>query len=110
MAKLSDLMNMEASVTVAFQGIPVTAHYNPALLTIEFFERVQALQDTKDDETTEQHLVVTLVKMMITRWDLTDDDGTPLPIDEATLRKLPMALLNELITTIQEGVSVPKAS
>lgn len=51
-----------------------------------------------------------LLTPILVKWDLLDDDGTPLPIDRTGLHKLPLEFVGELITVLTTNSEIDEDS
>ena len=96
MGRFSDLQNLTPTVTVRFElpgcdPIEFTVTYR---LNVLARKRLQGIME-KDD-------FVDQLLDLIERWDLEDDDGTPVPVTKETLEELPMPVLMSIFDAIIE--------
>src|SRR5262245_9702231 len=111
--KLSDIASKTSELAVDIDGVG-TLHvqyrtngytYGTAL------DSKTQLAKARTEEDKEKIITKALISL-IQGWDLEEDDGSPSPIDEATIAKLPMpivgAIFEELIKTMA-SVHVPEA-
>lgn len=92
MPTIAELVSESRTVQIG----PVTVDYNPQALTVA---RVEELAELDQSSVNVAH-VRNVLGDLIVSWDLTDDDGTPLPPNAETLAKLPWAFLDLLATAL----------
>ena len=102
--KLSPLTATTRQIDVDYYGSAVAVTYRPGVLTPDEDDRIQAAREAN---TLTDALIDLLMRMLVT-WDVEGDDGKPLPIEAATLRVLPNALLLKIMAAVQEDM-VPNA-
>lgn len=102
--KLSDLRANVRRLDVDYFGSTVSITYRPGELTPETED---ALREAREQNRTTDALIELMVRALV-GWDVTDDDGEPLPIAAETLRPFPTALLLHIMAAIQDDM-VPNA-
>lgn len=99
MPKISSLLAETVTIPVPDLGLTVT--YRPGLLTPEMHDKtIDWLAEKRQPAAAARNLAVTLVS-----WDLTDDDGKPYPTDEKALRKLPVRIIFDVFSAIQDDLN-----
>lgn len=99
---LSDLQRDERELDVQIGEATLHIVYRPSGITPVVEEE---LRQAQRDERTGGMLAGLLVSILVS-WDLLPEpDAEPLPIDEETLRELPMRFLAQLVTAIGEDSS-----
>lgn len=106
MPALKNLIEKSATVAIEFMDETLTVTYNPAMLTTRFYRTIEVMQKGKDNEKT----VIDMVKLLVQKWDLTDDDGKMVPVTTEVLQQLPMTVLNDIILKITQGLKAPNES
>lgn len=101
MATLKDLYKRNISLPVTYRGEKFRIHYDPADLTNEWVARLD--ERDKEDEEVERSFVEDVVR----GWDVTDDDGAPVPLDKATIDKLPLDVLTAIMDAVREDLADP---
>lgn len=95
---LSQLSAKCARVDVSVMGETLSVEYRPERYTLG---TVTAIQGLTGNDQVEQ--LVAILKDLIAGWDITDD-GTALIVSEASLRRLPMLILNGILRAIASDV------
>jgi len=100
--KLSHLCETERTVTVRFEDTEetLTVSYRPMGFTPLTEER---LQECQEQGRIGRGLVSLLLDCLV-GWDLLDDKGKPLAIDNDTLQSLPLNLLARIVSAIGEDM------
>jgi hypothetical protein len=98
--KLSELAAPVQRLTVDYYGSPVRIGYRPGVMTP--LEEEKLAEARKAGETTDA--LVELMARLMVEWDVTDDDGAPLPITPETLMPFPSALLLRIMSAVQEDM------
>jgi len=88
------------TVTMAVGEDVVTLTYRPSGITPETEDRLEAFVK---EQKVGQSMIALLLDTLVS-WDITDDKGKTLPINDAQLRKLPLALLGQMVRTITEDM------
>lgn len=97
--ELSKAVGKQAQdLEVVYGGEVLKFKYNPNVMTPKFIKELKTT-DTDDVDALGRFVAKTVLE-----WDLVDN-GTPLPIDEETCAKLPIALLNEIVVKCNEALS-----
>ncbi len=98
--RLSELMRDTRTVTLAVGEESLTVSYRPGGITPETEDRLEAFAQNQKVGAS----MIALLLDTLTGWDITDDKGKTLPVTEAQLRKLPLALLGQLVRAITEDM------
>lgn len=94
--KLSEITDKRVDCAIAFGQETLNVVYNPAFLT-------PAREQQMADETESQQ-VAELIVGTVLEWDLTDDDGTPIPLTIEAVKDLPVILLGRIFSAIGDHV------
>lgn len=89
-----------ARVAIEVDGETLNVLYRPSGLT-------PAVQETLRELVQEQRAgmsLVTVLRGTLVEWDLLDEEGKPLPTDEATLQELPIVFLAQVAEAISEDM------
>ena len=86
------------TVPVAFEGGMLTVRMNPHRLTRAFLDRIG------DEGTTEAEFYGP--NAVVTGWDLQDEDGQPIPLNDEGLAQVPMFVRRAVATAVL-GATVP---
>ena len=65
--------------------------------TVGFLKRIQALDES------DLPAFADMFFSLVTGWDLTDDDGTPLPLDQSTIESLRIETFVAIVKRINES-------
>lgn len=95
---LATLHAKSARVDVAVMDETLSVEYRPERYTLGTVHAIQGL--TGKDQVDQ---LVAILKDLIAGWDITDD-GTALIVSEASLRRLPMLVLNGILRAIASDV------
>jgi hypothetical protein len=102
------------NITKAF-GLDETqnhsAEYNGVKFSFEAKKHTRTprfMQRCVDSERGNPEQLPKALSEVLTAWDITRDDGSPWPITEAELSRLPMPFLNVIVNTIIEAWPVNK--
>lgn len=98
--RLSELMRDTRTLTLTVGEDTLTVTYRPGGITPETEDRLESLAQ---EQRVGQSLIALLLDTL-TGWDITDDKGKALPVTEAQLRRLPLALLGQLVRAITEDM------
>jgi hypothetical protein len=102
--KISDLFKSQVSSKFDFNGKTIEISYNPNYLTPLTAAELQGLADKGDHV----EFLVKGLSGQIVEWDLADDNGKILPIEEKTLKRFPLVFLAALQTHLNGEVSPKK--
>lgn len=103
--RLSEIFNEKKEVAVDVgDGKFFNITYQPQMITPEALARFGALQNVSPDSVNvgiEQLALITdvsdaligMISQCVSAWDLTYDDGTPIPLDRQHLRTVPLSIL-----------------
>jgi hypothetical protein len=93
-----------AGVTPAFPigDGDITFHYSRPS-PVYFDEMSKTLKSVKAEDQTLSNTLAAQLIPLITEWDYNDDDGKPLPINEANLLTLPTGILKQCAEYIMEA-------
>ncbi len=97
MARLSELMKEEREITFEHGGESMTIVYKPAKITANWQRKMRSIseQPAYAGEAAAAALADVLV-----RWDLLEDDDTPVEISANRLRRIPMSVLGVILRVI----------
>lgn len=105
MPELSALTKLRTIPIKLDGGEVLNVTYDPGSYNQEWQEALEDIQARRKDEDADARELNDefLARMceVLKGWDLLDD-GQPLPINVATLRRIPQALLNDVFTTVIE--------
>lgn len=101
MPKLNEVLAAAKEATIDANGVPVDIVYDPNVYTpeaeAEWMEAEKLGQSPGD-------LAADFLSRLLSRWDMQEDDGSPMPITSARLRKLPFAFLMQIMDGISEDL------
>lgn len=99
--KVSALALTERKVAVRVGPQPedvVEVTYRPGALTLQVADDLREAQfNPLGDVEVVGHTLLTIIE----KWDLMDDDGTPYPVSEESIKKLPIEFLGRIFNAIQ---------
>jgi hypothetical protein len=99
MAKISHLLKDKRPLAIDLgEGETLNVVYRPGVLT-------PARHDEAIDLVEQQRVGAALAKSLslsLVSWDLTGEEGEPYPVDEDTLRELPVRFLDMVFSAIQD--------
>jgi len=98
--RIGKLSANTATVAVEIDGETLNVVYRPSGLTPETEDR---LQEMVKEQRGGASLIVLLREILVS-WDLLDDNDQPLPVDERTLRGLPITLLSRVAEAISDDM------
>ena len=112
--RMSDVLKETRTETFEYSGEQVTVEFRQNALTPQFSEMVLRFTELENEEGTgrlrlESELSGELVEALVwlmTEWDVLGDNGKPLPITKANLRRLPTSFLFALLAALL-GVNRP---
>lgn len=107
--KLSQLVDYRRSVTIPVGGGTITLGYNPAGVTPRMFATIEVLQESPDNPRIVSMAMAEMLSQMATNWDVTDDDGAPLPLTTDALMDVPIQILSKMCEAIFAEIAVPNA-
>lgn len=82
------------------------ASYTPAQLSKMRAESEAAAEN--DEDAALSRMVDTMLQLLVS-WDLTEDDGTEIPLTREALQHVPLNLFNEVISAVGEDQQAGKA-
>lgn len=96
--RLSDLTKRERTVAVPFDGVdaPLNVTYRPDKWT----PAAEAHYRSFYTDMKPGHALAAYVAGRVTSWDLVGDDGAPIPLTEAALADVDMAVLDKVVMAI----------
>jgi hypothetical protein len=103
MPKVSSYTKKTRELTIPFEDDddePLHVTYRPRGLTTRILAQVHAAQK---DENVASMLYAT-VPSVLESWDLTNEDGVPIPITEDDLADLPSTLLLHVLNAVSEDI------
>lgn len=92
------------AITVLFGGETVNVTFDRNAMTQRWMKQLQQGIKNEDVETAAKSLAD-----LITDWDITNDDGTPLPTTADTLAGLPLPFLHAIDEAIGEAGTISSA-
>lgn len=90
--KLSQVQAGVKALEMPVEGETLKLVYRTGKVTPEALDRVEAIQSIDD--------IVALLLDWLAEWDLEDDEGRRLPVNEETLRALPLPFLRQVFRFI----------
>jgi hypothetical protein len=105
MVRLSQLVEERRELTIPVGGGTIHLGYTPSGVT----PRMMAMADEAQRGTVSVEQLCTVIAPMLLDWDVTDDEGAPLPLTAGGLQDVPLAILVRVMTAIGEDIAVPKA-
>lgn len=104
---LAQLLARKATVTVDYAGETVAVDYRPHALTAEVQARLQAASDAAaEDATGALEALLDVLPMLVDGWDVTEG-GVTLPVDRATLRRVPLQFLGAIAAAVTQEIADP---
>lgn len=113
--RLSDVMKESRKAEFEFSGETVTVEFRQNAVTPQFsemilrFTELDALEDKQESFRAETALTTDLVEALVwlvLAWDVLGDNGKPIPITKANLRRLPNQFLYAVLSGIL-GINRP---
>jgi hypothetical protein len=103
--KMSEMTGRTKVLEVKWDGETVDVSYFPNVVTPELLEQVDeaAKRDNLD-------ILGVMLEPVLEWWDVLLDDGTRLPTDAATIKKVPMSFLTAVQDAITEAQRPPAES
>lgn len=95
---LAQLQSKSARVNVQVAGETIVVDYRPERYTLG---TIHAIQNLAGEDQVDK--LVEILEDLLVAWDITDD-GTALIISEASLRRMPMLILNAILRGIAGDV------
>lgn len=99
--RISEALGERLPLAVQFpsSGSVLNVVYTPAAYTVAELEELQkAERDTSR--------IIKSVQDVVLEWDLTDDDGQPVPLTTEALRHVPTSIFMQIIRAVNEDQSV----
>ena len=96
--RLSDLRKGTKTIPVTFGGETLNVTFSGHKVTPDFLDKMADANSRP----------VYIVANLVTAWDLADDDGLPVALDEKTLGTLPLPFLDEVGAAMLANLN-PKA-
>lgn len=102
---LNDMLDRTKVITVKWDGEEVEVSYFVNRMTPDLMERVEiaSREDNLD-------VLGVMLEPILDWWDILEADGSRLPTDSATIKRIPMSFLNALQEAIQEEQNPPESS
>jgi hypothetical protein len=103
MPKVSSYTSKTRRLVIPFEeddDEPLTVVYRPRGLKTETLTQLQAAKATEQFD----QLVCVQIIALVESWDLTDEDGTPVPITPESLAAIPVTLLSHVFDKINEDI------
>ena len=101
--RLSDLAAKTRTVTVDFEGTPIEVTYLPGRMTMATQQRLQKSTELPAGKANRE--LATILAELVAGWDVTDDNGAPLPVTEELVRQLPLRFVTALTTELFEDIN-----
>ncbi len=98
--RISHLSKDRRSIVIPVGDEALNIVYRPGGLTPETEDRLHELTEEQRGGAA----LVAFLRDLIVSWDLLDDQGKPLPVDETTLRLLPTGFLSMMVQTIVDDM------
>lgn len=89
------------ALSIAVGDDSVRVEYRPGAITQTLVDEIAKAE--------EQRPLMTFLVAVLAQWDVLDDDGQALPINEVVLADLPLEFLRLVRDAILEDLNVPKA-
>ncbi len=102
MPRLGQIVEATKRLVVTFGDVELKLQYRPSAVTPRLQKAIAQAQIEGDLDA----LVLDPICRLIASWDLTDDDGSLIPIEPEALSDLPAAILKDLMTAIGEDMAV----
>ena len=103
--RVSKLRDETRSVAVKVEDETLTVEYRPNAYTPKLEQ--EAAQVSGDQA---GPVLLTMLVPVIAGWDLVDDAGAMIPIDEANLAELPVSLLVTVLKAVGDDMNPQRAS
>jgi hypothetical protein len=107
--KLSQLVENRRTVTIPIGSGEITLGYNPAGVTPRMFAMIEEVQQEADNARVVTMTMARMLTQMVTDWDVTDDDGEPLPLTAAAMMDVPIQILSRICEVIFAEIAVPNS-
>ncbi len=104
MIKLSAMRGDVRTATVKIGGDEMTISYLPNAYT----PRLEADAAQAQGGQQAGPVLITILREVLTAWEITDDKGRMLPIDDKTLAEIPMPVLTDMLRVIGEDMNPQK--
>ena len=98
--KVSDLAKKEKELVIRVGDGPtdlVHVVYRPGALTLEVSDQVKEIMETGF----EHEVALAMLKAMVVKWDLEDEDEKELPVNEQTIKQVPLEFLGMILRGIE---------
>ena len=103
MPRMAEMIPEYATIGVPIGDETLTVVYRPHAMTL----KVHHLLATAPAATDLRASLLGPLVALLHSWDLTDDDGAPIPIDADTLVGLPLPFLTAILTAIGVSMAPP---
>lgn len=94
--RLSQIKNKRVDIAIDFMGEVLNVTYDPTFLTPTVEDEIDAAQSSEQ--------MSKIIKGMVTKWDLVDDEGNMIPLTEDSLKTVPTIILAHVMTKVSEDV------
>ena len=95
--RISALLEKEATTDVVWDGDTIEITFRPAAFTGGFLVDLTVQMMTNQEET----FLANWLSETLTGWNLADDDDKLLPVDQATMTRIPRSLLMAFVKAIR---------
>jgi hypothetical protein len=94
--RLSDIQKKRVSLAIDFMDEVLNVTYDPSFLTPE--------REQEIDSATDSEQMSKLIAGLVTSWDLVDDEGTAIPLNEDDLLTIPTIILATVLNKVSEDI------
>lgn len=98
--RVGSLSANTATVSIEVGDETLNVVYKPSGLTPETEDALYELADAQRGGAT----LIAFLQDMLVSWDLLGEDDKPLPVNEATLRSLPVLFLSQIVEAISNDM------
>lgn len=98
--RISNIAKDERTFDYEFGGESATITYRPGVVTTE---RMDALREVPEDQG--DHVICQFLSEILVRWDVEEDDGSMWGTDYASLTRLPLQFIGDVLYAIRSDVA-----
>lgn len=103
MPKLDAIAGSESTLTVPFGPDRLSVSYRPAAVTAALIEQLASV----DQDAPIGDAVLRPLSQLLVSWDLTTNDGEPIPTTVDGLRRVPLTILTRVAEAVAGAISTP---